>query len=93
MNSLAKTYCIVIELFQKGLLGTRIFYWTLAKNIEEKIYFHFCKKQKKKERKEEKNCKRSCFQGGSFYQLHVLDWSFFYPRKFSLFHFISFKPS
>lgn len=81
MNSLAKTYCIVIELFQKGLLGTRIFYWTLAKNIEEKIYFHFCKKQKKMREKKKKTVKEVVFKEGVF--ISFMSWTgvFFTPEN------------
>lgn len=80
MNSLAKTYCIVIELLQKGLLGTRIFYWTLAKNIEEKIYFHFCKKQKNMREKKKKTVNEVVFKEGVF--ISFMSWTgVFLPQK------------
>lgn len=50
MNSLAKTYCTAVDIFQRGLIGTIIFFkWTLAKNMEKPI-FSFLQKKKKKEK-------------------------------------------
>lgn len=52
MNSLAKTYCTAVDIFQRGLIGTIIFFkWTLAKNMEKPIFSFLQKKKKKRENK------------------------------------------
>lgn len=65
-----KTYCTAVDIFQRGLIGTIIFFKdSCKKNIgkKPKYIFIFCNKKKRKQKRREKSVKEIIFWEGFFY--------------------------